>query len=206
MVFLVRGTGEEATLKFLLCVMEFDDDQAIDVFGTVDFFGVGEAGFFQDPVVVLVLGTLFHPEHVSRTKHGDSEVLLNVANGRVGGERTVGDVNHVTLPHFILHLGGQHIIEIVEDDGLVHHATNDPTRRAPLGFEVVRVCFVASLFAVGHGREAFLDGAIADVKGRMRGGHPDAKFQSVVFLNDGGNIGMVNHARHVQSLSCNGGF
>ncbi len=61
-------------------------------------------------------------------------------------------------------------------------------------FEVIRVGFVASFFAVSHRGKSLFDGPVANVQGRMRGRHANAKFQSVVFLNDGGNVRMANHA------------
>ena len=70
LVFFVRSAGEEAVLEFLLGVVKFDDNEAINVLGVVYFFGIGQAGLFQDPVVVLIFGSLLHSQHVSRAKHG----------------------------------------------------------------------------------------------------------------------------------------
>ena len=80
LVFFVRSAGEEAAFEFLLGVVKFDDNEAINVLGVVYFFGIGQAGLFQDPVVVLIFGSLLHSQHVSRAKHGDSEVFLNITN------------------------------------------------------------------------------------------------------------------------------
>ena len=72
----------------------------------LSIFGVKEAGFFQNPVVVLVFGSRSSIRSMFLEEpNRDSEVLLDVADGRVGGERTVGDVNHVPLAHFFLHAG-----------------------------------------------------------------------------------------------------
>ena len=106
-------------------MVELDDHQAVNVLGLVYFFRVGEACFFQDPVVILILGAFFHSQHVSGTKHWYTEILFDIADRRIGGERAVRNVNHVALSHLCLHPGIEDIVEFIQDDGFVHHASKD---------------------------------------------------------------------------------
>ncbi len=125
LVLLVGCAGEEAALEFLLGVVKFHDNEAINVLRVVNFFGIGQAGLFQNPVVVLVFGSLLHSQHITRAKHGHTEVVFDVADGGIGCKRAVWDVDDVPLAHFFLHLRREDIVEFVEHDGFVDHATNN---------------------------------------------------------------------------------
>ena len=59
--------------------------------------------------------------------------------------------------------------------------------------EVVGVGFVPPFLAVGNGWEALLDGSIADIKRRVRCCHADPKFESVVLVNQSGNVVLTDH-------------
>ena len=61
----MRAAGEETTFEFLLCMMEFDDDEAVNVFWILDGFWIGKSCFIENPIVILFLCSLFHTQHVS---------------------------------------------------------------------------------------------------------------------------------------------
>ena len=106
-------------------MVKFDDHQAVNVFGTVNFFRKGKTGFLENPIVVLFFGSLLHSKHVPGTKHGNVKVVLNVIDGGVGGERTVGDVNHVSFSHLVLHVIVEHVVKGVEHNGFVNHSSSN---------------------------------------------------------------------------------
>ena len=193
-VFFVGCAREETTFELLLGVMQLDDDQAVDVLRVIDFLRVRQACLVEDPVVILVLGPLFHAQHVARAKHGDVEVVLDGVDVAVGGERAVRDVHHVAVAHALLHGGVEHAVKGGHHDGLVHHAASDATGGVALAAEVLRVGLLAPLFAIRHGGEAFLDRAVTNVQRRVGCGHAHAELHAVVVLDDACDVVTGDHA------------
>ena len=83
----------------------------------------------EQPVVVLVLHAVLHPQHVATAEHGDPEIRLDTFDVAVGGEGSIRDVHNVAFPHLVLEFRVQDLIEPVECDRLVHHPAPNSTRR-----------------------------------------------------------------------------
>src|SRR2546427_661417 len=184
LIFLeVRG-GEESPLQLLDVVMQFHDDEAVDVLRVLDFLWSGKPGLFEDPVVTAFLLPLLRAQEVPAAEERHAERSLDFVEIAIRREGSIRDEDRVRLAQAVLHLLAQHVLEFRKDDRLVDHAADRAAFLVPYRAEVSRVWGGPSFFAYHEGRESFLDRPIAHVEGGVRANRRDPDGGRTVRLQD----------------------